>query len=534
MYNVMIAEDSKPILRNIRMLIQASELPVQVTATASNGLEALDLLQDGHVDILLTDIRMPKLDGLGLIEQAKMLNPRLQTVLISGYSDFEYARRALNLHAFDYLLKPVDQGQLTDVLTRLLEQLAEQRQSDRKLLEGVVAPEFLAEMPPDVGQLAGECRLLLIRRNLFSANGADCWTVEGIAAVLAKLPGGDGMLVLPTPREGQFAVLGDETVFGQKTESEQASLPEQDELLAEKAADTVRAALEAAGLSAVVAAAPEPVGLRTLAAEYGKLERIIRERLTVCGQSAAPEPHEPESGIPHGSEAYKLAVQAQLAELISQRQKERFLLLLRQSLPQWLGGSARLAALERFVRFLADEFEALAKPDAEKAEWTESEDVFARDDALRSIFGAESPEAFAEALLHWCSGHFDLLQEPGKRSGEELFEQLHRYLRKNLYAQLSITEAAQQFHVSPSYISRIVKRYTGSTFVHHYMELKITEARCLLVSRPEVKVKTVAEALGFDDPHYFSKVFKEYAGCSPSEYKEKSGQGLSAHAAKSP
>ena len=515
MYNAIIAEDSKPILRNLQMLIRSAGLPVRVTATASNGLEALEQLKSGPVDILLTDIRMPKLDGLGLIEQAKKLNPRLQTVLISGYSDFEYARRALNLQAFDYLLKPVDQGQLADVLGRLLEQLREQQENERRLLEGVVEADYLAKMTLDAELLAGEKRLALVRQRPFAAE-AKAWDIESIDAALKDFFKSEAFRVLPSQQAGQFVILKDEGVFMESAAAEIITESSAKRLRFDEV--TVVEALNNAGLSAVALAAAEPVELRALSAAYGKLERTVRDRLTVSGCLASSLAGEQEVGA---GEAAKLAIQVQLAELIVQRQKERFLLLLRQSLSYWLHDSARMMSLERLVSFLADELGAGGQDPVIEASGEKVPDVANSEHELRALFAAASPEAFAESLQAWCAVKFDRLQEPGKRGGEELFEQIDRYLRQNLYVQISIAEAAQQFHVSPSYISRIIKRYTGSTFVHHYMELKIDEARRLLASEPDVKVKHVSDALGFGDPHYFSKVFKEYAGCSPTEYKDK-------------
>ncbi|WP_179281049.1 response regulator [Paenibacillus sp. XY044] len=123
MYNVLIAEDSKPILRNIKSLLEASGLPVTVVATASNGDEAVAAFQLQPIDILLTDIRMPKMDGLTLIERLKQLQPGLKTVLISGYSDFEYTRKAITLQVDDYLLKPVNKNDFAEVMDRIFKKL---------------------------------------------------------------------------------------------------------------------------------------------------------------------------------------------------------------------------------------------------------------------------------------------------------------------------------------------------------------------------------------------------------------------------
>lgn len=168
MYTAIIAEDSKPILRNIRALMQSMELPIVITATASNGLEALEYIKAHSVDILLTDIRMPKLDGLALIEQCKLVNPNLKAVLISGYSDFEYTRKALNLQVFDYLLKPVERHQLAEVMQRLIAHLQEQQGSIKELLEGIAEPRFLMALAPETCFAAGDKIMLILRRQPFT------------------------------------------------------------------------------------------------------------------------------------------------------------------------------------------------------------------------------------------------------------------------------------------------------------------------------------------------------------------------------
>lgn len=141
MYNVMIVEDSKPILRNIKMLLETLNFPIRVAATATNGEEALAAIKQEPIDLLLTDIRMPKMDGLSLIEQAKLANPELKVILISGYSDFEYTRKALNLKVFDYLLKPVEREALEEVMGRVIDQLDQQMSKDLLDLQEIIHPQ---------------------------------------------------------------------------------------------------------------------------------------------------------------------------------------------------------------------------------------------------------------------------------------------------------------------------------------------------------------------------------------------------------
>lgn len=346
MYRVLIAEDSKPILRNIKGLIEGSGLPVAVAATAAHGEEALAVLERQEIDILLTDIRMPKMDGLALIERAKRIRPQLKAVLISGYNDFEYTRKAINLQVSDYLMKPVERAQLVEVLDKVMAQLRE-------------------------------------------------------------------------------------------SEDDAAS-------------------------------------------DFEEIDRI-----------AAP-----------------------FVSMIEQLSKEPFLLMLSEQLVKWEQDGIRLAEIRRFVRILAQAFAPLTEDGETDAEWLQ-------DSAERLQV---SPERFRSELLDWAEQIFLRAKSLNRKSGEELFGQIDRYLGTNLYANVSIPDLVHRFHVSSSYISRIVKRYTGQTFVHYYTDMKLKEACRLMETKPEMKVWEISDALCFADPHYFSKVFKERIGCRPVEYKAARGE----------
>ena len=97
MYRVLIAEDSKPIMRNLKELITTSGLRSRSYIRPRTARTRWRHSTSRKLDILLTDIRMPKMDGLALIGEAKKINPRLKAVLISGYNDFEYTRKAISI-----------------------------------------------------------------------------------------------------------------------------------------------------------------------------------------------------------------------------------------------------------------------------------------------------------------------------------------------------------------------------------------------------------------------------------------------------
>lgn len=117
-YEVVIAEDEELILHNIIQKINAHP-SFHVVGNAQTGARALELIKETLPTLLVTDIRMPVMDGMELLSKARELYPDMKFIIISGFSDFEYAREALHLKVYDYLLKPVSQEDVDDVLTRL-------------------------------------------------------------------------------------------------------------------------------------------------------------------------------------------------------------------------------------------------------------------------------------------------------------------------------------------------------------------------------------------------------------------------------
>ena len=119
---VLIADDEDRVCRLIYRLIKWDELDMEVAAIAHNGLEVLSMTEEHRPDIVITDIRMPGLDGLEMIRRAKELDGTLEFIIISGYRHFEYAQNAIRYGAGDYLLKPVKEAELYSVLERMRNQ----------------------------------------------------------------------------------------------------------------------------------------------------------------------------------------------------------------------------------------------------------------------------------------------------------------------------------------------------------------------------------------------------------------------------
>ena len=123
MYRVILVDDERMILEGLRRVVPWAEMGCEVVGTAGNGLEGLQLIRALRPDILLTDIRMPNMDGLNMVAALRSEFPRLQITVLTAFRDFEYAKTALNLGVCRYLLKPSRMDELDEAIRTMTARL---------------------------------------------------------------------------------------------------------------------------------------------------------------------------------------------------------------------------------------------------------------------------------------------------------------------------------------------------------------------------------------------------------------------------
>ena len=148
MYSLIIVEDEDDSRRGLVDYIPWTSLGFQPIADFANGASALSFLSDNSPDVLLTDIMMPEMDGITLIEKARKLRPDMIPVVLSGYSDFEYARRCISLGVREYILKPARLDEIKDIFSRIYSELGSK---DTKTNKTPVA-ELVKEMQSYIRQ----------------------------------------------------------------------------------------------------------------------------------------------------------------------------------------------------------------------------------------------------------------------------------------------------------------------------------------------------------------------------------------------
>ena len=124
----MVIADDELLIRQGLQSISWSDYGIELAGTAANGIEALELIKSVMPSILLTDIKMPGMDGLKLIEEAKSIVPDIKSILLTGYQDFSYAQTAIQLRALDYILKPSDPDEIIEVVLKAKRQVEKEEQ----------------------------------------------------------------------------------------------------------------------------------------------------------------------------------------------------------------------------------------------------------------------------------------------------------------------------------------------------------------------------------------------------------------------
>ncbi len=161
MFKIAIIDDEKWIRKLIIRLLPTGQFPIKIIGEAEDGEEGLDLLQKYRPHIVITDIRMPLLSGLDLIQKIKTTLPRSEIIIVSGYDNFEYAHKAIKLGVMDFLLKPIEKTELHKAIANAVRNLNTRSQNtlERNNLQRQVkrlAADFVQLKPGDFSEIKND------------------------------------------------------------------------------------------------------------------------------------------------------------------------------------------------------------------------------------------------------------------------------------------------------------------------------------------------------------------------------------------
>ena len=494
MYNILIVEDSKPILRDIVRLIRENQDAVMIK-TAFDGEEALEIAADFEPDILFTDIKMPLMDGLTLIEKIKQEYPSVKCVIISGYTDFSFTHEALRLQVDDYVMKPVDEVEFRCLLSRLMTEIDSLRICRTETVMHQILQE---ESPVPKSILPDRYVLALVRVGLFQQYAAPL-SREMVSEVAKDIRVSSRIWIVNTKLNSEKLIVYDRRSAG----AEERIYFWNKKILERLKKEYTR-------VNIIYSEDLDDIG--RLGSQYTELSNQLGRRVLLDEANVFR--------INDGAENHKKYIhqreemdffRRKMGKVLKNRSSEEYRKEIARSVEKWRKMHYPVYTLRKFLTDLLDE---MLLTEAGKAGL------------------AEEPGTLADRMLNDCTTYEELeeqLSEYGDYMAEvkdekpgasvEMARELVRYMRVNVYKNLSLQEMAAHFDISTSYICRLFKMYYSDTPISYYNRIKTEEARTMLNDYPNMKIKDIAEMLGFSDQYYFSKVFKQQYGVSPQTYR---------------
>lgn len=514
MRTLLIADDERNIRVGLKAMIEREFPDRYRVVLAADGKQALALHEEDPSDILITDIRMPEMDGIELI-RALADGPRAPAVLIlSGYDDFQYAKAAIQHKAKAYLLKPIVREDLFAALARIEAELSEQASIQDRLkatdryLEGmrVNALGYVwarADIDPDDAE--ARCRqagLEMFEPEYYVgilASPDDGRIVAKGKELLAE--GGEGHWLALEDKDGRLVALTTRRERFQETVSRLARMP--------GSAGTFSAGVSERGQS-----------LRQMREKYEEAERALKYRV-LLGRADAPLIR---FGQVSGRDrTFRLPEDAirKLSNMIgTDRDKEMKGLLLELFEPKAIA-EADIAYFEAVCKALNERVFDQAFLQYGEA----SVDIIRLYKLAGNLYNFPTIQDYihcAEGLLLRLSEYARSLTS-AHVDPKEMAKAL-AYIHDNFDKDLSMAMVSNHVSLNYSYFSERFKEYCGESFVSYLKKLRVQKAKDLL-ERTDGKIYEIGRRVGFENPKQFNRVFREVEGITAMEYRQKLSQG---------
>lgn len=479
MKSVLIVEDEKMIRRGICTMVQRSGVPVEMIMECQNGELAWDILKSKEVDVMFTDIRMPKMDGIELVHLANTLEKPPLIVAISGYDDFSYAVEMLRSGVREYILKPVERDKIADIL--------------KKLNEEIEGRNLKSQKDKDFG--LKEVRQLVERPSL---------PEERIGEIAERY----GEIFFAGPYKVYVSVKG---TFKDETEGIVfAEVYDSDVCVAETASgfDADRLSDVCAGIS------DEYTGLANLRKAY---EEALKRRKNAFVTGSLKDS---DDGLKEAPEALKIQAR-RLLEEASLMQRLQLVGTKREDEldEQW----GKLFTETKRGNLSYDEFEIAVKDFTENVKKIYKNSI--TDEAgeglerLKNVLSFEDIDEYREGLMEWIMKLRESICESDDSEAKMKIKAAVEYVKENYMKDLNMAVVSNYISMNYSMLSYLFKQYTGTNFVNYLKDIRIREAKKLL-TETDMKIIEVSRAVGYDNEKHFMKTFRAECGVSPGEYRK--------------
>lgn len=522
---LMLVDDESLILKGLKETYDWESMGFQIVGTALDGDIALKLLEDTKPDIIMTDIRMKRMSGLELMEEVRKQKKEIEFVVLSAYKDFEYAQTAIKNGALHYLLKPLDEEELSETMQEI----------HKSCLEKIKRRENYASWKRLLMKDKDNFLQIMTRKYLdegfteeklteiYSGLEMDNYLCRSYIAVCADLESS----CLVTQREEEYNekrhVLGMllQNALKEKYDMQVFSMPDGCQVyllfLAER--------MDGVSIRAILRETEKKLGSVIVSSISGCYESLAgmkqayREALEIyevaCESGASGLSFQKQEGGT-AKPQYSLDIEGQLLHSIRINDEEQMKAACERfvyTLPDDEVGKLYLHRLMVRVEFALGETENLPEN-------------------IRKLFENFYSSQHRFQLTKMIDLAYKLLKEiirqrrdTVSRASETVFrnyiKEVMEYIEGHLSdEELSITQIAEQIHLNPVYFGRFFKTVYGISLKRYILKLRIEKAKLLLLEG-NCNVTEVGSRVGISNSSYFTKLFKEGTGKLPSEYLKK-------------
>ncbi len=511
MYKVMLVDDEKIILDGISQMIDWASLETQLIGTASNGVDAFEKVKELQPDIVVSDIRMPGMDGLELVAAVHRSYPSIRFVLLSGFGEFDYASRAMQYGVKHYLLKPTNENKIAEALKEIVTELESDQQRERfvsTIKQGLqkaiphvkqqVLKEFVTNKTygsrdwdyyRELFQFEFESPVRLL---LFQLEGAvefeHLFAIKNIAEDLLDTT------LLSTTIGDHVLVLVEDTL--ELSELYRRIHDIRDTFLRYYKLDATIALSEPDGITQARSLYQETLQSLNYRFYLGEGGLITRKDTGARGPEATGH-------FDFEEEKLTMPVQSGHREEAEQALSQLMDELMRAKLDIHV---TKTYVIQQFVSLLR-----LGDPQ-------QINRYYGR---LSELVGMNTLQAIQELLENTVREIVQYHYERNVVKHTSIVRKVIDIVNEQLgNSELSLNQVAgEMLYMNADYLGKLFKKETGEKFSNYVVKARVKKAMELWAANPEIKIFEMAEMLGFgDNPQYFSQVFKKQMDCTPSEY----------------
>lgn len=529
LYRIILVDDEEEVRKGIIRKIDWNHLGFDVVGDAENGAEALEQIEQQEPEVVMTDIRMPFMDGLTLTERIRQKYPSMKVLIFSGFDDFEYAQQAIKLNVTEYILKPVNVEELSEILTRVKQNLDEEicqrrdaallQESYRKSLP-ILREVFLNDL------VRGTANASLIEEKLREYNVDILHAQKWITALLhieaenTDRPAALQKELVPISvrqiAEDHLKEYCRFTMFNSSAGMTLiAAIDENNSQtgLLDHLGDICKECRRILDVTVTIAVGHSCQDLSEISRIYqSSVDALGYKTIVGTGQTIYINDVEPVSRgklkFDNTDEndfvtAVKFGPQEKITETIQK-------LMARMDDAKVHARQQQLYMLSLFncVTRLMQQYDLTTR---------EIFDTETQYMDIPSTIG--KPEEFENGLLQVCFRIHESLNRERDNTTKKVILEARQYIESHYQdPSLSVEMICRELHMSPAYFSTMFRKVTGQTYIAYLTEVRLQKAVELL-NETDDKTYVIAQKVGYQEQNYFSYVFKKRFGISPTKYR---------------